>query len=104
MPSGLRPKTQVVSRGPLRSSVTVGGTWHKRFAADGRTHYVVGRNRRSKMLLQKYRENKQALMEIGREALAESRRLGLPISAKDLENEAKDRAAHQEPTRAAIER
>ncbi|TCU26968.1 hypothetical protein [Rhizobium azibense] len=37
------------------------------------------------MLLQKYRENKEALKQIGREALAESRRLGLPISAKDLE-------------------
>ncbi len=29
------------------------------------------------MLLQKYRENKEALKNIGREALAESRRLGL---------------------------
>lgn len=44
------------------------------------------------MLLQKYRENKEALKNIGREALAESRRLGLWISAKDRENEAKDRA------------
>lgn len=35
------------------------------------------------MLLKKYRENK--------EALAESRRIGLSISAKDRQNEAKDR-------------
>ncbi|TCU13801.1 hypothetical protein EV130_1319 [Rhizobium azibense] len=51
------------------------------------------------MLLQKYRENKEALKQIGREALAESRRLGLPISAKDLENEAKDRAEHEQEER-----
>ncbi|MBY3141832.1 hypothetical protein HFO65_29160 [Rhizobium laguerreae] len=51
------------------------------------------------MLLQKYRENKEALKEIGREALAESRRLGLPISAKDLENERKDRAEHEQEER-----
>lgn len=56
------------------------------------------------MLLQKYRENKEALMQIGREALAESRRLGLPMSAKDLDNEAKDRAEHEhdEPAPAAM--
>jgi hypothetical protein len=48
------------------------------------------------MLLKKYDENKEALMQIGREAIAERRRLGLPISAKDLENEAKDRAEHEE--------
>jgi hypothetical protein len=42
------------------------------------------------MLLQKYRENKEALKQIGREALAESRRMGLTISAKDRQNEAKD--------------
>ena len=41
------------------------------------------------MLLRKYHENKEALMQIGKEALAESRRLGLPISAKDLEDERK---------------
>lgn len=48
------------------------------------------------MLLKKYDENKEALMQIGREAIAERRRLGLPISAKDLANEAKDRAEHEE--------
>ncbi|WP_426128700.1 hypothetical protein [Pararhizobium sp. PWRC1-1] len=48
------------------------------------------------MLLKKFDENKEALMQIGREAIAERRRLGLPISAKDLENEAKDRAEHEE--------
>lgn len=37
------------------------------------------------MLLKKYDENKEALMQIGRGAIAERRRLGLPISAKDLE-------------------
>lgn len=46
------------------------------------------------MLLQKYRENKEALKQIGREALAESRRMGLTISAKDRQNEAKDRTKH----------
>ncbi|MFK0276213.1 hypothetical protein ACIQUG_21220 [Ensifer sp. NPDC090286] len=51
------------------------------------------------MLLQKYRENKQALKQIGREALAESRRLGLTISAKDRQNEAKDRAKHERKDR-----
>ncbi|NTE87817.1 hypothetical protein [Agrobacterium rubi] len=45
------------------------------------------------MLLKKYRENKDALKQIGREALAESRRMGLSISAKDKQNEAKDRSA-----------
>lgn len=44
------------------------------------------------MLLKKYDEHKEALKEIGREAIAESRRLGLPISARDLENEASDKA------------
>lgn len=44
------------------------------------------------MLLKKYRENKDALKQIGREALAESRRLGLTISAKDRHNEAKVQA------------
>ena len=48
------------------------------------------------MLLKKYDENKEALNQIGREAIAERRRLGLPISAMDLENEAKDRAQHGE--------
>nr|WP_167354902.1 hypothetical protein [Rhizobium altiplani] len=51
------------------------------------------------MLLRKYHENKEALMNIGKEALAESRRLGLPISAKDLENERKDRAEHEQEER-----
>ncbi|MBP2450020.1 hypothetical protein [Rhizobium leguminosarum] len=51
------------------------------------------------MLLKKYDENKEALKDIGREALAESRRLGLPISAKDLENEAEDRAKHKQEKR-----
>jgi len=51
------------------------------------------------MLLQKYRENKEALMQIGKEALAESRRLGLPLSAKDFENERKDRAEHEHEER-----
>ncbi|NMN71940.1 hypothetical protein [Rhizobium sp. 57MFTsu3.2] len=48
------------------------------------------------MLLKKYDENKEALMQIGREAIAERRRLGLPISDRDLENEAKDRAEHED--------
>jgi hypothetical protein len=47
------------------------------------------------MLLQKYRENKEALKQIGREALAESRRMGLAISAKDRQNEAKDSTKHE---------
>ncbi|SCX16712.1 hypothetical protein DSM25558_2194 [Agrobacterium sp. DSM 25558] len=47
------------------------------------------------MLLKKYRENKDALKQIGREALAESRRMGLSISAKDKQNEAKDRSASE---------
>jgi hypothetical protein len=38
------------------------------------------------MLLKKFDENKEALKQIGREAIAESRRLGLPISARDLQN------------------
>ncbi|WP_172745508.1 hypothetical protein [Neorhizobium galegae] len=43
-------------------------------------------------------------MQIGKEALAESHRLGLWISAKDVENEAKDRAEHEhdEPAPAAM--
>lgn len=48
------------------------------------------------MLLKKYDENKEALKEIGREAIAERRRLGLPISAKDLANEMKDRAEQED--------
>lgn len=44
------------------------------------------------MLLTKFDENKEALKQIGREAIAESRRLGLPISARDLQNEAEDKA------------
>ncbi len=51
------------------------------------------------MLLKKFDKNKEALMQIGREAIAERRRLGLPISAKDLENEAKDRAEHEQEIR-----
>ena len=51
------------------------------------------------MLLQKYHENKEALMQIGKEALAESRRLGLPLSTKDLENERKDRTEHEQEKR-----
>ncbi|WP_440980940.1 hypothetical protein [Shinella sumterensis] len=34
-------------------------------------------------------------MQIGREAIAERRRLSLPISARDLENESKDHAEHE---------
>jgi hypothetical protein len=43
-------------------------------------------------------------MQIGREALAESRLLGLSISAKDLETEAKDRAEqkYEEPAHASM--
>ena len=52
------------------------------------------------MLLKKYRENKEALKQIGREALAESRRMGLSISAKDKQNEAKDRSATERKDRA----
>lgn len=53
------------------------------------------------MLLKKYRENREALKQIGREALAESRRMGLSISAKDKQNEAKDRSATAREDRAA---
>lgn len=52
------------------------------------------------MLLKKYDENKQALKQIGREAIAERRRLGLPISKQDLENEAEDRAKLERDVRA----
>ncbi|MBB4236951.1 hypothetical protein [Rhizobium esperanzae] len=52
------------------------------------------------MLLQKYHENKEALKQIGREALAESRRMGLTISAKDRQNEAKDRQKRERKDRA----
>jgi len=52
------------------------------------------------MLLKKYRENKDALKQIGREALAESRRLGLTISAKDRRNEAKMQAKSERKDRA----
>lgn len=52
------------------------------------------------MLLKKYRENKDALKQIGREALAESRRLGLTISAKDRRNEAKMQANSDRKDRA----
>lgn len=52
------------------------------------------------MLLLKYRENKQALKQIGREAIAESRRMGLTISAKDRQNEAKDKAQRERKERA----
>lgn len=51
------------------------------------------------MLLKKYDENKETLMQIGREAIAESRRLGLPISAQDLENEAKDQTQPEQQKR-----
>lgn len=51
------------------------------------------------MLLKKLDENREALKEIGREAIAERRRLGLPIYAKDLENEAKDRAEREQEVR-----
>lgn len=52
------------------------------------------------MLLKKYRENKDALKQIGREALAESRRLGLAISAKDRRNESKMQAESERKDRA----
>ena len=52
------------------------------------------------MLLKKYRENKEALKQIGREAIAESRRMGLSISAKDKQNEAKDRSTTERKDRA----
>lgn len=51
------------------------------------------------MLLKKFRENKEALKNIGREALAESRRMGLAISAKDRQNEAKDRMKRERKDR-----
>jgi hypothetical protein len=51
------------------------------------------------MLLKKFDENKEALMQIGREAIVERRRLGLPISDRDLANEAKDRAEHEQDVR-----
>lgn len=45
-------------------------------------HYVQTVAGSPIMLLNKYRENKDALKHIGREAHAESRRLGLTISAR----------------------
>lgn len=48
------------------------------------------------MLLKKFDENKEALKRIGREAIAESRRSGLPISARDLQNEAEDQAIFEQ--------
>lgn len=51
------------------------------------------------MLLKKFDENREALKEIGREAIAESRRLGLPLSARDLENEAADQAKSEQKKR-----
>ncbi|WP_172450267.1 hypothetical protein [Rhizobium sp. TH135] len=51
------------------------------------------------MLLKKFDENKKALKQIGREAMAESRRLGLPLSARDLQNEAEDQAKHAQSKR-----
>ncbi|MFS8146372.1 hypothetical protein [Rhizobium sp. R635] len=51
------------------------------------------------MLLQKYHENKEALKQIGREALAESRRMGLTISAKDRQNEANDQKKRERKDR-----
>ena len=48
------------------------------------------------MLLKKYDGNNEALKQIGREAIAERHRLGLPISAKDLENGAKHRPQYVE--------
>ena len=62
------------------------------FAAGLLKRYIRDAERRSIMLLQKYLENKDALKQIGREALAESRRMGLTISAKDRQNEAKVQA------------
>ncbi len=53
------------------------------------------------MLLQKYSENKEALKQIGREALAESRRMGLKISAKDRQNEADERAKRERENRSS---
>ncbi|MBD9388513.1 hypothetical protein IB237_15125 [Agrobacterium sp. AGB01] len=54
------------------------------------------------MLLQKYRENKEALKQIGREALAESRRMGLTISAKDRQNEVDERTKREREDRSSI--
>lgn len=36
------------------------------------------------MILKKFDENREALKRIGREAIAESRRLSLPLSTRDL--------------------
>lgn len=54
------------------------------------------------MLLQKYRENKEALKQIGREALAESRRMGLTISAKDHQNEVDERTKRERENRSSV--
>lgn len=51
------------------------------------------------MLLKKFDENKEALKQIGRQAIAESRRLGLPISACDLQNEADNLTAFEQKMR-----
>ena len=51
------------------------------------------------MLLKKFDENKEALKQIGREAIAESRRLGLPLSTRDLKDEAEDQAKHAQSKR-----
>lgn len=42
--------------------------------------------------MKKHDEDKEALKQVGREAIAKRRRLGLPISDRDMENEAKDHA------------
>jgi hypothetical protein len=51
------------------------------------------------MLLKKFDENKEALKQIGREAIAESRRSSLPISARDLQNEAENLVAFEQKKR-----
>lgn len=51
------------------------------------------------MLLKKFDENKEGLKQIGREAIAESRRLGLPLSTRGLKNQAECPAKHAQSKR-----
>lgn len=51
------------------------------------------------MLLKKFDKNKEALKQIGREAIAESRRLSLRLFTRDLKNEAEDQAKHAQSKR-----
>lgn len=51
------------------------------------------------MLLKKFDENKEGLAQIGREAISESRRLGLLLSTCDLKNQADNQAKYAQSKR-----